>query len=314
MMRRISFQMKEPAPLVLAIVPLFYALFYLLKGFSPTHDAISWQGAYHFFYSQIQNGVIPFWNPYSQTGTPFFVYYQSFGLLDPFNLVFIGLGKVTRCSTLTAYVFYYLFCYYVFVLGSYYTLRSITGDRSTSLLFSTVLSLACCPTFFRQNGALLPFYLIPIITYYLISFFRETIPRKKGICLFLSLFFCAITVNIHIASGLFFYLFLFLLLVFLLGIASLRDTVAFMISRKGIVWTLLSLAVFVLVVMPVGALYIELHQNSELFPTVRFLQKNGNNLVRLWASDLLSQDVFNSAFTNELKTSITTGNLLGLIF
>jgi hypothetical protein len=313
-MRVTDLRSKDFSPLLVASVPLFYAVLYFMKGFSPTHDAISWQGAYHYFYSQIQNGIMPYWNPYSQTGTPFFVYYQSFGLLDPFNFLFIGIGKLTGCSTLTAYILYYFFCYYVFVLGTYYTLKSITEDRSTSFVFSMILSLACAPTFFRQNGALLPFYLIPFITYCVLSFFKESDVNKKGVYLLMTLVFCAITMNIHIAAGLLFYLFLLLLLAFVLGIGSFKETVAYVTSKRGSIWLLISFAVFVLIVLPVGALYLELHHDNELFPTVRFLQKNGNNLVRLYASDLLSKDVFNSAFTNDLKTSITTGNLLGLIF
>lgn len=305
---------RDLSPLVVSCVPLFFLVLYLLNGFSPTHDAISWQGAYHFYYSQVEKGIMPYWNPYSQTGTPFFVYYQSFGLLDPIHFIFIGINKITGCSTLTSYVLYYLSCYYVFVLGAYYTLRSITGDRSTSLLFSLILSLACCPAFFRQNGALPPFYLIPFITYCLLSFFKETDSNKKGLYLFLGFFFSAITINIHIASGLLFYVFLFLILMFLFKVEYLKETLSFVKGRCGLSWMLVSVGMFICMTLPVIALYTELHHENELFPTVRFLQKNENNWVRLYASDFLSQNVFGAAFTNNWKTSISSGNLLGLFF
>ncbi len=306
--------LKVPSSLVLSCVPLFLLVIYFLKGFSLTHDAISWHGAYHFYYSQIGKGIIPYWNPYSQTGTPFFVYYQSLGLLDPFHFLFIGLNKITGCSTLTSYIAYYLSCYYLFVLGTYYTLKFITEDKKISLLFSLILCLACCPTFLRQNGALLPFYLIPFITYYLLSFFKENDAFKKGMYLFLSFFLSAISVNIHIASGLFFYIFLLLVFVFVLKIGSVKQTIEFAKSRSGIAWISVSCAMFILMVLPVLALYIELHYDNEMFPTIRFLQKNENNLAKLYASDFIAQNIFSDTFTNGLKTSVTTGNLLGLIF
>jgi hypothetical protein len=305
---------EHSPPLVLFLIFILFLIIFLVNGLTPTHDAISWQGAYHFFYSQIEKGIIPYWNPYSQTGTPFFVYYQSFGLLDPFNFIFIFVQKITGCTTLTTYIIYYLYCYFIFILGSYYTLKFIVKDQMISLLFSLILCLACAPVFMRQNGALLPFYLIPFITYLLFSFLEENNTKKKGFYLFLSAFLCAVTLNIHIAAGLIFYVLLFIIMVIVLKIASIKETVQFVKSKSGIAWILISLAVFLCVVMPVLALYSEFHFDNELFPTVRFLQKNGNHLVTLYASDFISQSVLGEAFTNNLKISITLGNLLGLIF
>ncbi len=107
----------------IVIISLFIAVVSvcLFTGFLPTHDVIAWYGMNHYFYHSLEQGIIPYWNPYSQTGTPFFQYFQTHGLLLPSQFIFIVLQKVTGWTTLTTYILHYFFLYYLFITGTYLT-------------------------------------------------------------------------------------------------------------------------------------------------------------------------------------------------
>lgn len=300
------------AHIIIAAIFIALACFYILTGFTPIHDAISWHGIYHYFYTSIEKGIFPFWNPYSQTGTPFYVYYQPFGLLEPSHFLFIFFQKVTGCTTLTTYLLNYLFYFFVFILGAYHSLRIITRSNSTSILFSLVLLFSCFPIFMRQNGALNGSFLIPLITYFLLLFFEEDRNIKKGFYFFIASYLFALTLNIYIPVMTIFYLLFFLILIFLFKIAKLQEIFKFVKSRNGLFWIAASVVVIILISLPVLTLYHDFHNNNEIFPSVRVLQKNENNLVRLYASDI-KDNLFSEKYTGNLKVSTNLWNLLGLI-
>ncbi|MCP5003909.1 MAG: hypothetical protein GY941_08165, partial [Planctomycetes bacterium] len=114
----------------------------ILSGYGPIHDTISWHGIVHLFNTSLEKGIIPFWNPYSQTGTPFFYYFQVWGVLDPVNLTLIIAQKLTGCSTYAIYVIRTMFWYFIFISGTYNLLRLLIKDNRISLYFSFVLFLS----------------------------------------------------------------------------------------------------------------------------------------------------------------------------
>jgi len=289
---------------------LLLAIIFILLGITPSHDAIGWQGAHHFFYSSTESGVLPFWNPYSQTGTPFYVNYQTFGLLEPSNFLFIFIKKITGCTTLTAYLLHYFFYYYIFIIGTYATLRIITKSSKISLLFSMILLFACFPIFMRQNGALTPIFLIPIISFFLIKFFEEYNINKKGFYFFAFTTLCAIACLNHIPSAIIFFVLLFFVFAFIFKIINLRETLKFLTSKYGLLWIGASIIIMILISSPVFVLYHELNNNNEMFPSARAVLATQFNLVKCFVSDLGIGIFFEEHI---LKHSITSGNLLGLI-
>jgi len=311
----LSFNQTLSAHIIIASIFIFVAGFFILTGYGPIHDAISWHGTFHYFYSSIEKGIFPYWNPYSQTGTPFYVYCQAFGLLEPSNFLFIFIQKITGCNTLTTYILHYLFYFFIFIIGTYHLLRIITKSNSISLLFSLVLFLSCFPIFMRQNGALNSFFLLPSITYFILMFFIDNDTNKKRFYFFSASYLFALTVNIYIPAGVMFFVFLFLIFVFLFRPERIRETFNFMKSRKGLFSLGVAVIVVVLISFPVLALYYSFHDAdiNEMFPSVRIFQKNGNNLVKLYVSDL-KENLFSEKFTNNTKTSSNLWNLVGLIY
>ncbi len=301
------------AHLLLGGIFIALAGIFILTGFTPKHDAMGWHGAFHYFYTSVERGVMPYWNPYSQTGTPFFNNFQSFGLLLPVQFFWILVQKLTDSSTLTTYILFYFSMYYLFIAGTYCTLNIIIKHPNRSLCFSMTLLLVSFPNFMQQNGALHSFFLFPFITFFLLLFFKEPKGKKKGIDLCMLSFLCALSLNVYIPMWLIFYFWLFVLLVFLFRLADLRNTLQFFSSREGVFWLSLSLLVAFLLLAPVIMLYYELHHEPEMFPTLRFLRVNLNNLVKTYASDLQAE-LFSEKFTRDLKGSLTLGDLAGLFF
>ena len=311
----LDFNSLLSAHLIIASIFIFVAGFFILSGYGPIHDAISWHGTSHYFYSSIEKGIFPYWNPYSQTGTPFYVYCQSFGLLEPSNFLFIIIQKITGCTTLTTYILHYLFYFFIFIIGTYHLLRVVTKSNSISLLFSLVLLLSCFPMFMRQNGALNSFFLLPSITCFILLFFQENDDSKKRFYFFIASYLFALTLNIYIPAGVIFFVFLFLIFVFLFRSERIRETFNFMKSRQGLFSLGIAVIVVILISLPLLALYYSFHDAdvNEMFPSVRILQKNGNNLVKLYVSDL-KENLFSEKFTNNIKTSNNSWNLVGLIY
>ncbi len=288
---------------------IFMAATSLLTGYLPTHDAIEFHGLSHYFYTSLERGVIPYWNPYSQTGTPFFNNYQSFQLLLPSQFAFVLFQKVTGCTSLTAYVLHHFFMYFVFILGAYFTIRIITRNNSVGFLFAIVLLMACFPVFMRMAAI---HCLIPLITYFLLLFLQEQESFKKGLYLFVVSYIISASLNVYIPVWLLFYLLVLVPLLFIFKAADIRHTFQFLMSRTGLSWLGTSAIVSLCVAAPVFALYNEIRYGSVYIPTIRFLQKNGNNLVKFFASDL-RESLFSERFYLNAKISLTSANVAGLI-
>jgi hypothetical protein len=300
---------------VLAIFSFFVFMgsFYILSGITPNHDSIEWAGASHYFYSSVAEGIIPYWNPYSQCGTPFFVNFQSFGLLEPSQFIFALIQKLIHCTTLTTYLLHYLFCYFIFIIGAFFLIAFLTKNRRVAFFFSIVLLLAVFPMYGRQNATILSFFMIPFLFLALLRFFETEKKHQKGILLFATSLLLAFSLHVYIPIGAIFYFLLFVAAAFVFKIAEIQGTLRFLLSKAGFFWVFLSAVVFLMVCAPVLALYQEFYKFNELLPTVRFLQKNGQNLVRLFATDLPC-GIFAQGLTNHLKVSLTWPNIIGLFW
>jgi len=298
--------------MILAIPFMMITIVFNATGYGPVHDAINWQGVFHYFYSSVAGGTIPYWNPYSQGGTPFYVYFQPFGLLEPSNFFFIALQGVFGLSSLTGYICHYLFIFYLFILGAFLTMRQITKNFSKSLLFAFVLMLAVLPMVMRQNGTINSFFLAPLITFLLIRFLDESDGMRKGMSLATASILLGISANVYIPSGMIFYV---ILLSVGLSVSRRVEFIAgirYLFSTRGAGWLAFSAITVLLTVAPTVALLFDFNASSELFPYVRALQKNGNQLLRFYASDL-NQQMFSTDLVKNLTVSMTPANLLGLI-
>lgn len=296
----------------IAIFSIFFigSSFFIITGYGPVHDAIGWQGIFHYFSENAQQGILPLWNPYSQTGTPFYVYYQTIGLLNPTYFISILIQKITQCTSVTAYIINYMLTYFIFILGTYYLLRQITNNNKSNFWFSIVLFLSTWHTFLRQNGALNLVFLIPFITYFLIKFFKEEEHHHKRLFLLIFCYLTAISLNIYIPTGVILYLIIFVFISIVLLRRNIKNQLRFFANKTELIWLGISVLVFILIITPIAAMYFSY---EELFPAIRFLQKNGNNLPKLFISDMKG-NILSSGFSDSQVVSVTLGNILGTIF
>ncbi|OHD69333.1 MAG: hypothetical protein A2W19_05330 [Spirochaetes bacterium RBG_16_49_21] len=298
--------------LIIALPLIFLSAFMIISGYGPVHDAMNWHGVSHYFYTSVADGRFPYWNPYSQAGTPFYNYFQTLGLLEPSNFIFIFIQKITGCTTFTSYILHYLFLMYIFILGTYFTLRFLLRDNRLSLVFSIILLLSVFPNFMRQNGALNTFVLAPFLTYFIFKFFTVNNNCKKGVYLFCNAVLIAISLHIYIVVGIIYYIIVLMVLFFILRIFSIKKVVHYIFSREGLRWFSISFIVFLLISAPVLAMYFDFNYHNEIFPNVRVILNNGFNLVKVFASNI-TESFFSDKFLNNHRVSIKPGNLIGLI-
>ncbi len=72
LMKFFSYKTTAGGTILLSVIFIVLANLMLASNYLPIHDAIEWHGVFHYFYNAVERGVMPYWNPYSQTGTPFF--------------------------------------------------------------------------------------------------------------------------------------------------------------------------------------------------------------------------------------------------
>ncbi|MBU1870236.1 MAG: hypothetical protein KJ818_07190, partial [Candidatus Omnitrophica bacterium] len=311
--REVNFHSVGVAYLILGSILSIAAGFCIMSGYSMIHDAIDFHGAQHFYYTNLSKGLFPLWNPYSQTGTPFYVYFQAFGLLEPINFVVVFLQSITGCTTFTSYLVLYFTYYFIFIAGVYNLLRVVTKDNAVSLLFSLIMLVTCFANFMRQSGTLTYHFLTPFIIFFTILFFSGKDKGRMGLYLFITGTLLAINLNIFIPVGIILYFGIFVIAYLIFIPACAKESIYFLKSKKGCLWLCLTAIVVLLISSPVLVFYFELMKRNEIFPTVRFLQKNLGNLVKFFATDV-GNNLFDPSFTNNHKTGITVGNLLGILF
>ncbi|MBF0480627.1 MAG: hypothetical protein HQK81_14530 [Desulfovibrionaceae bacterium] len=269
---------------IFSLITLLMYITCISTNYYPTHDAIEWHGIFRYYYQNISHGIIPFWNPYSQTGTPFFPYFQALGLLEPSNLIFAIIGRITGGQWLQADFAHYLFLYLIFILGSYLLMREMSRDRHASFILSSVLFLSCLPNFFRQDGAIRPFAFVPLISFLLIIYFRSNEQKQKKLLL-LATYLAAVQSNDYIPVYMLVFVGSLLFLFFIFNFSFIRNHFLPPYKIKKLWFLLLIIFTFCLVTMPVFMFHKEIN-SGELVPAVRIFQYNSNKLPDTWVSDI----------------------------
>jgi len=300
---------KKSSCLLLGGVVGGLTLLCILTDVYPVHDAIEWHGIFRYYYYWISHGVVPFWNPYTQAGTPFYFYFQALGLLEPSNLIFAFLGRLAGGAWLQADFAHYMFIFLVFILGSYLLMAEVSGSLSGALIFTVVLLLSSLPTLFRQDGAFRPYMFVSWILYSSLMVFRIYSLRRKIIAILLTGYLFALQCNDYVPVYGMVIVAIFLAGQFIFGAIPVRELRIMVTSRRVMAWTLATVIMSSLVVMPMLCLHKEI-QSNELVPTVRMLQNNGDNLPRIFASDLEGGILDTSAIAE--RVTVKVPNFLGM--
>lgn len=300
------------------ITALFIGLYngLLLGNQIFTHDSFIWLGSYYYFMENLVAGHYPFWDPYSLTGTPFYPYIHTHGLLDPIVYLSYAMVKFLGSSTLTSYVYFYLFRLLAFAVGAYYLYKHVSGSRLAALVAAGVLVFAVAPTAFRQMGILENVFLTPLTLYFLLKTIDGIASSGKGRYTYLAaLGVCiGISVNVFIPAYFTFNLIVFVIVLFAAGLKRFSEIKPALSDKRFIVCAAVVAALVVLMALPSAVLFRESRSpENEHFPSVRIIQKNDGLFKQMVASDV-SGEVLSTKFTNSKGVYSSYGNLINLIY
>jgi len=299
------------AQLFMALIFIVLIITFTIFQLTPEHDSIVWFVGWDFFYNTLtEQHVLPLWNPYDQTGTPFYPYYQPFGLLNPIQFIVVFLQKLIGWESITSYLVQFFAYYFIFIIGSYHVLRLATQNNLISFFFSIILMLACFPIFLIQNGSLHSVYLIPLISFFIMLFFNKNSKSKKGFYFFISIILISIGTLVYIPSAIIFHVIFFIIFGVLFKIFSVGNIIEFFKLKYYYRWSIPAIILGILIIAPVGQFYWQVTHDNELFPSLRVLQVTDNHLVECPTTEL-SGDVFLSK-DNDL-ISLTLANLIDLV-
>lgn len=179
-----------------------------------THDTLHWYGIFHFFTESLYQGIFPLWNPYLHSGEMFFPYLGMLNLIDPINLIGIGIGKLIGFKDLFyLYEIIFFFKIIFIVYGVQLVLELLVPRIKNYSVFIFFILLLSTFTFnvYHQHGALFVFGYFPFILYFFLKFQRKNswtnillLGYFSGVS-FQSMHFAYLSTFIFIFVGIFFF-------------------------------------------------------------------------------------------------------------
>jgi hypothetical protein len=279
-----------------------------------THDAINWFGIFDYYADCLLNGYFPFWDPYMLSGTPFYPNVHLLGLLDPLALAAVFLIKVLGISHLTAFIWFYLFRLFLFVLGAYFLFKYICGCSISALISSGVLLFAVAPICFWQNGMINSVFLTPFALLSLILFIRNIETPRRYLYLTWLVLITGITLNVYIPVYFLFNIIIFFLILVLLKLVAYRALFKGFKNKKFLFFSVILL---LLLIIMAGPSLVLMHKDSsgtgELFPSIRLFQKNNFVHKKILATEM-DDSMFSGKFTNFTGVYSSYGNMLNLVY
>jgi len=203
-----------------AVLPVFPALFFLsfywdvfiTRESVMTHDSIFWYGSFNYFLLCLAQFELPLWDPYSFSGTPFFMEYNTQALLDPTVLVLVPLIWLWDFSVLDLFHWHYGFLLFVYFTGTYALALHLSKNKWAALLGATLLLFVVGGNGFRQHGLWSSAAYSPLILLFLLRLVSPVTKAADRKYFFLTAsYLIGLSLNIYIPS----YLFVFLSLAFL---------------------------------------------------------------------------------------------------
>jgi hypothetical protein len=173
----VTFQKKKSLGLEFIVWSVsLLALGYILRGllfFKETtfiHDTFYWNyPVFHFFATQLMQGTLPLWDPYTAAGQPFYPLLIQLRLLEPIAILTVLIGKIFTRDTTTLFHWTRILESLWMVAGSALVLRRFSRTVSSKILLVPLLLFS---SFFlgtfHQDGILNQFLWAPWIFFLLL--------------------------------------------------------------------------------------------------------------------------------------------------
>jgi len=167
---------KEIAAILFCIgfLILWQGQLWITRRLMVTHDSALWYGIFSYFIDCLHNGFFPFWNPYMNSGEPFFLNISILRLWDP-SVIFLALmGKLLKINIFTLYHYDLLLRFLVFICGCYFLFRYISKYKiSAFIAFITISFSTLSVSYMRQHAFILHIYLLPLLLLFIFKLFEK---------------------------------------------------------------------------------------------------------------------------------------------
>jgi hypothetical protein len=133
------------------------------------HDVLYWSfPIYHFLAENLLQGRLPYWNPFSHTGEPFYPVLLQLRMLEPASFFSLAVGSAFTSDLITLFNWDRVARGAVGAVGTYVFLRQWATHWVTRLsLLPVVFWSSLLLTSFRQTGAIDAFISGPYVAYFL---------------------------------------------------------------------------------------------------------------------------------------------------
>ncbi len=298
------------------VILLVYCSIYIdlitgTKSFSG--DAIVWYGTFHYYITQMQQGIFPYWDPYSLTGTYFYPNIAGYGLLDPFCLVCAAVSRVSDIHPLFLFTLFRLYRIFVFVGGAFLLFRHLSRNNIASIASAGILLFAATVQNYRQPTMDYCFT-VPVALYFILLFLDniENSTRYRYL-LYLTLI-TGITMNVFIPALYLFNVVFFLILLLAFRCYSFKRVSAAFRDRKMISAAVLCIVLTSMMSAPSFAVFLkDTAGDGELFAISKLVDSNNYNFKKMMASQL-GGDVFFDKLRKDQGAFLSVGSLISLLY
>lgn len=286
-------------------VLLLYSPLLFFRKLLFTHDAIYWYPVYHYFVGSLSQGVFPLWDPYMQSGTPFYTNINLLGLLDPLLIIFAILIRFVNLSILDSYLWFYFLRIFLLAIGSYAVYSYLTRFKLAAFVGTIVLLLAFIPSSLRQNGYIHHSFLFPWLLLCILKIINSQEPRIQQKFMIYTALLTGLSFNLYLPAYN-----IFAIIVFLSVLLIIRYVKNIPINnpfkKENIVILIICIFITLFIMSPSLSVYLFDFSGSEkeLFPSIRYIQSEQDFISTPILPGRQSQSLIDNLHTGGVYTTI----------
>lgn len=164
---------------VLLLVLVSQADLWFFRWLAADHDTLRIYSIFAYFANALQHGRLALWDPYLETGQPFFVVSPDQILAwQPWSLALIAAGKALSVNLLDLFHWHLWTLFALFTSGSYLFFRHVLSSRIAAFSAFSVLALSSLNTdYLRQPVFVYNVVLSPWLALSILKTFEQSSPR-----------------------------------------------------------------------------------------------------------------------------------------
>ena len=249
--------------LILVFVVFHDMSIFLISGTHTNHagfDMLSWYGIFQYFFESASSGILPYWNPYSHGGEPFYFLYSMSRLLDPLIIMPVILTKLFSPDLLFIYHWHHAVRLFFFLLGQFLLIKYLfKGKFITIVLFVMAITPVVITITYFSTRKIDTICWVPWIILFAIRAYKE----NSGKMILLSSYFLGMYIGANNYFAIFFLTFCAIFLFFFV-ITDYREIWSFL--KGNSLYIVAGFAIVCLLSLPLIVANID---KGSIFPVLR---------------------------------------------